>query len=235
MTYSQLRSRVAAANVRIHAAGLVVLSFGNASEVERGTGVMAIKPSGIPYETLEAEDIVVVSLETGLVVAGSMRPSSDTPTHLVLYREFPDIGGIVHTHSPYATSWAQARRAIPCLGTTHADHFYGSVPVCRPLSSEEIAGEYERKTAEAITETINEAGNDPTAVPGVLAASHGPFTWGPDADEAVDNAIALEMIAAMALYTSLLEPSVPSLDSALLDRHFLRKHGREAYYGQTID
>jgi L-ribulose-5-phosphate 4-epimerase len=233
MDFAKLRSRVSRANARIHAAGLVVLSFGNVSEADRDAGVMAIKPSGIPPETVTAEQIVVVSLETGSVVEGPMRPSSDTPTHFILYREFTGIGGVTHTHSPLATSWAQACRAIPCSGTTHADHFYGSVPVSRPLTSAEIAGDYELKTGQAIVDTFREAAIDPIAVPGVLAASHGPFTWGRDADEAVDNAIALEAVATIAIHTHHLESPMPILDAALLDRHYLRKHGQTAYYGQS--
>jgi L-ribulose-5-phosphate 4-epimerase len=230
--YAALREQAYEANREIVRAGLVVLTFGNASSADRAAGVMAIKPSGVPLEALRPEAMVVVDLETAAVVAGESRPSSDTPTHLVLYRSFEEIGGIAHTHSPFATAWAQARRAIPCLGTTHADHFSGSVPVTRPLTGAEIEGDYERLTGEVVVETLAQLGLDPLEMPAALVASHGPFAWGADAAEAVENAIALEAVAAAAYRTELLRPRSEPIGDDLLLRHFLRKHGPDAYYGQ---
>jgi L-ribulose-5-phosphate 4-epimerase len=230
--YAALREQAYEANREIVDAGLVVLTFGNASCADRAAGVLAIKPSGVPYEELRPETIVVVDLETGRVVEGESRPSSDTPTHLVLYRSFEGIGGIVHTHSPFATAWAQACRELPCLGTTHADHFSGAVPVTRPLTPAEIEGDYERLTGEVVVETLAQLGLDPLEMPAALVASHGPFTWGADAADAVENAIALEAVAAAAFRTELLRPSAEPIGDALRRRHFLRKHGPGAYYGQ---
>ncbi len=232
MSVSELRSRVCEANHDIARAGLVILSFGNASGVDREAGVMVIKPSGVPCDRLEPSDMVVVALANGEGVEGDHRPSSDTPTHLVLYRHFASIGGVVHTHSPFATAWAQARRPIPCLGTTHADHFHGSVPVTRELVRDEIRGDYERMTGEVIVETFGISGLEPLEFPGTLVASHGPFTWGVDPAGAVETAIAIELVAAMAFRTLALQPGIEPLGSELLDRHFLRKHGPGAYYGQ---
>jgi L-ribulose-5-phosphate 4-epimerase len=229
---SELRERVFEANREIVRAGLVVLTFGNASAVDRALGVMAIKPSGVRYEELRPESMVVVDLESGAVADGEYRPSSDTPTHLVLYRRFERVGGVVHTHSPFATAWAQACRELPCLGTTHADHFHGAVPVTRALTSDEIEGGYEQHTGEVIVETFAGLGLDPLETPAVLVASHGPFTWGMDVEQAVENAIALETVAASALRTELLRPGVEPIGDDLLRRHFLRKHGPGAYYGQ---
>jgi L-ribulose-5-phosphate 4-epimerase len=227
----ELRERALAANQAIVAAGLVTLTFGNVSELDRDAGVMAIKPSGVPYERLTAEDVVVLDLETGVVLASGLRPSSDTPTHLELYRRFDRLGGIVHTHSTAAAGWAQARREIPCFGTTHADHFRGSVPVTRDLTDEEIEGEYERLTGHVIAETFETRGLDPLATPGVLVASHGPFAFGADGAEAVENAIALEHVAELAFRSVLLEAEGP-IGEALHRRHHERKHGPSAYYGQ---
>jgi L-ribulose-5-phosphate 4-epimerase len=193
---------------------------------------MAIKPSGVAYEVMGPEDMVLVSLETGEVVYGALKPSSDTPTHLHLYREFPEIGAVVHTHSTHAVSWAQAERDLPCLGTTHADHFYGAVPVTRRLRSEEIAVGYEHYTGAVIVECFVDRCIDPLAIPGVLVAGHGPFTWGPTPRKAVENAIALEATARMALDTLRINPQAVAIDQALLDKHYLRKHGSGAYYGQ---
>jgi L-ribulose-5-phosphate 4-epimerase len=226
-----LKEQVFLANLRIVDAGLVILTFGNCSGVDRAAGVMAIKPSGVPYEELGPESMVIVDLETGLP-EGSQKPSSDTPTHLVLYRHFSAVGGIVHTHSPCATSWAQARRVIPCFGTTHADHFHGSVPVTRPLTGDQIHGEYERCTGDVIVEAFERGGLDPSKIPGVLVASHGPFAWGADPDLAVENAVALEAVAAMALHSVALQPELRPVEHDLLDRHYARKHGEAAYYGQ---
>jgi len=232
MAIAELRERVFEANREIVKAGLVVLTFGNASAVDRAAGVMAIKPSGVPYDALDPDSMVLVDLESGEAREGDARPSSDTPTHLVLYRAFEQVGGIVHTHSPFATAWAQARREIPCLGTTHADHFRGPVPVTRELTGEEIGGDYERHTGDVIVETVTGLGPDPLERPAVLVASHGPFAWGADAEKAVENAIALEVVAESSLRTELLRPGAEQVQPDLLDRHFLRKHGPGAYYGQ---
>ena len=232
MRYDEVREQALEANRAIVGAGLVVLTFGNASAVDRTAGVLAIKPSGVPYDELDADSMVVVDLESGDVLDGAYRPSSDTPTHLVLYRAFETVGGVVHTHSPFATAWAQAARDLPCYGTTHADHFHGAVPVTRALTRAEIEGEYERATGEAIVETIAGRGLDALAMPAALVAGHGPFAWGADPAQAVDNAIALEVVAANALNTELLRQGAEPIDEALLDRHFLRKHGPGAYYGQ---
>lgn len=230
--YADLRQRVAAANQGVAERGLVVHAFGNASEVDRDEGVFAIKPSGIPCQQVTAADIVVVSLETGERVWGDHRPSSDTPTHLLLYRDLPSASGIVHTHSLYATSWAQACRAIPCLGTTHADHFNGPVPVTRPLTPEEIRGDYEMNSGRVISELFGPGGLDAEEMPGALVASHGPFVWGYDSAGAVQTAAALELMATLATLTLAIEAATPAIGGPLLDRHFSRKHGPMAYYGQ---
>jgi L-ribulose-5-phosphate 4-epimerase len=232
VSVADLREQVAAANRALATAGLVTLSFGNASGVDRERDVLVIKPSGIPCAQLRAEQTVVVALDDGRVVDSSLRPSSDTPTHRALYRRFANVGGVVHTHSPFATAWAQAGRAIPCLGTTHADHFAAAVPVTRPLTAQEIAGDYERATGEVIAETLEGCGLDPLAMPAALVVSHGPFTWGTGASDAAANAATLELVAAMAWHTLALTPDVPSLGAALAARHFTRKHGPDAYYGQ---
>jgi len=227
-----LRETVWRANLALVQAGLVTLSFGNASGVDREAGVIVIKPSGVPYDALRPEQLVVVSLDSGEVVEGDMRPSSDTPTHLRLYRAFPDIGGVVHTHSSSATAWAQAGRSIPALGTTHADHFHGAVPVTRQLTESEVAGEYEAETGAVIVETLERLGLSAGEMPAALVASHGPFTWGRDAQEAADNATALEAVATMAIRTFAIDPQVKPMPQYLLERHFRRKHGPNAYYGQ---
>ncbi len=226
----ELRKQVYEANMELYRNHLAPLTWGNVSQVDRSLGVMAIKPSGVPYERLSAEDITVVSLETGERVAGHLNPSSDTPTHLALYRAFPGIGGITHTHSPYATAWAQAGRPLRCLGTTHADCFYGEVPVTRYVSREEAARAYEAETGTVIVEAF--AGRDPVHTPGVLVRGHGPFTWGDSALKSVHNAITLEEVARMNLLTLLLDGNVPDLPEALQSKHFERKHGPNAYYGQ---
>lgn len=226
----ELRKQVYEANMELYRNHLAPLTWGNVSQVDRSLGVMAIKPSGVPYERLSAEDITVVSLETGERVAGHLNPSSDTPTHLALYRAFPGIGGITHTHSPYATAWAQAGRPLRCLGTTHADCFYGEVPVTRYVSREEAARAYEAETGTVIVEAF--AGRDPVHTPGVLVRGHGPFTWGGSALKSVYNAITLEEVARMNLLTLLLDGNVPDLPEALQSKHFERKHGPNAYYGQ---
>ena len=228
----ELRERVWRANLALVQAGLVTLSFGNASGVDRELGVLVIKPSGVPYDVLRPEQLVVVSLESGKVVEGDLRPSSDTPTHLRLYRAFAEIGGVVHTHSTSATAWAQAGRSIPALGTTHADHFRGAVPVTRQMTESEVAGEYEAETGAVIVETLGRLGLSAGEMPAALVASHGPFTWGRDAEEAADNATALEAVAEMALHTLALAPQAEPIAEFLLERHFGRKHGPNAYYGQ---
>jgi L-ribulose-5-phosphate 4-epimerase len=229
---NDLRAEVAAANAEIDRAGLVTLSFGNVSGVDREAGIFVIKPSGAPYATLQPEDLVVVSLADGQVVDGAMRPSVDTPTHRVLYEAFPEVGGVVHTHSPYASAWAQAGRAIPCFGTTHADYFRGDVPVTRALRADELGDAYEEDTGRVIVETLERAGRSAIEAPAVLVASHGPFTWGPSASAAVEAAVALEAIAAMAFRTLVIEASTSEIGGELLARHFDRKHGAGAYYGQ---
>ena len=227
-----LREEVLEANRALVAAGLVTLSFGNASGVDREAGVMVIKPSGVAYDQLRPADLVVVALGDERVVDGTLHPSSDTPTHAVLYRRFPTVGGIVHTHSAFASAWAQAGRSIPHLGTTHADHFDGPVPVTRALTTDEVEGDYERETGEVIVELVTALEADPLRMPAALVRSHGPFAWGRSASEAVRNAIALEAVAAMAYRSLALEPGIGPIDDRLLARHFDRKHGPRATYGQ---
>lgn len=231
MSYDGLRERVCAANLEISRMELAILTWGNASEVDRKAGVFAIKPSGVDYDELTPEEISVVDLKSGKQISGVLKPSSDTETHLELYREFLDIGGIVHTHSECATAWAQAYRHIPCLGTTHADVFYGSVPCTRPLTREEVEGDYELNTGKIIVGHFSANDLKPSELPGVLVGGHGPFTWGGSAMEAVTNSIALEAIAKMAVATLSLNPEATAVDQFLLDKHFLRKHGDGAYYG----
>jgi L-ribulose-5-phosphate 4-epimerase len=230
---AELRDQVWRANQALVRSGLVTLSFGNASGVDRAAGILLIKPSGVPYDELGPQDLVAVSLEDGSVVEGNLRPSSDTPTHLLLYRRYAEIGGVVHTHSTAATAWAQAGRAIPPLGTTHADHFHGAVPVTRQLLEPEVAGDYERETGAVIVETLERLGLSAAEMPAALVASHGPFTWGPDAEHAADNATALEAVATMALHAYALNPGLGPMAGYLLERHFARKHGPNAYYGQA--
>ncbi len=232
MKHRELREVALLANRAIVQHGLVVLTWGNASVLDRKAGVVAIKPSGVAYASLRAEHIVVLALEDGLVVEGTLRPSSDTPTHLHLYRSFPAIGAIVHTHSTHATAWSQLGRPLPCFGSTHADHFHGSVPVARRLRAREIAGAYEHATGVSIVDTFRRAGLDPLHVPAVLLPGHAPFAWGPDAGAAVDNAVALEEVARMALLMGAAQRALPELDARVRDKHFERKHGRSAYYGQ---
>lgn len=232
MAYEELKERVYKANMGLVESGLVVLTWGNASGVDRKAGVMAIKPSGVDYEKLKPADIVVVSLDTGNVVDGTGKPSSDTPTHLHLYRTYSQLGGIIHTHSTYATAFAQAHRPIPCYGTTHADSFYGDVPITRPLTSTEIHGDYELNTGKVIEECFQTGAIDVIAVPGVLVASHAPFAWGPSPEKALENAIVLEQVALMAILTQQLNAQIQPVPKVLLDKHYLRKHGPGAYYGQ---
>lgn len=232
MKFQELRQEVCQTNRALAEAGLVRLTFGNVSGVDHQQGVMAIKPSGVDYNQLQPKDIVIVSLETGEVVEGDLRASSDTPTHLLLYQELPSIGGIVHSHSTYATCWAQAQRQIPCMGTTHADHFHGPVPLSRQLEPEEIASDYEHNTGKVIIEYLSAEEGNPEQVPAVLVPQHGPFVWGKTPADALENAIALEEVARTALHTFLLNPQAQQLPQALLDKHFNRKHGSNSYYGQ---
>lgn len=228
---SELKQQVLAANLSLPGYGLVTFTWGNVSAIDRQQGLVVIKPSGIAYEVMTVDDLVVVDLD-GVVQEGQRKPSSDTDTHLALYRAFPEIGGIVHTHSRNATIWAQAGQAIPALGTTHADYFYGDIPCTRPMREDEITGDYERETGQVIIETFQQTQRDPQQVPGVLVYSHGPFAWGKDAADAVHNAVVMEEVAAMAMATRQLAPTIPAMQPALLDKHFLRKHGKNAYYGQ---
>ena len=225
----ELRRLVCAANRDLVTTGLVTLTWGNASGIDRRKGLIVIKPSGVSYDELQPEGMVVVDLE-GNVVEGDLKPSSDTPTHLVLYRSFASIGGVVHTHSRHATMFAQARREIPCLGTTHADHFHGPVPVTRPLSQQEVEEDYEGHTGRVIVERFR--GLDPNAMPAVLVAGHAPFTWGKNPEKALDNSVALEAVAEMALGTWTIDRAAPELEPWVLEKHYRRKHGPAAYYGQ---
>lgn len=233
MAHDALKNAVYQANLDIVEAGLVELTWGNASAVDRDAGLFAIKPSGVDYDVMSPEDIPLVALETGDVVEGDLKPSSDTPTHRELYRQFPAIGGVVHTHSDVAVSWAQAEQPIPCLGTTHADHFYGEIPVTRRMTEDEIQTEYEHNTGAVIVERFREEDIAPAQVPGVLVAGHGPFAWGADVEHAVENAIVLESVAQKAMQTYMINPDATPIDQTLLDKHYLRKHGEEAYYGQS--
>lgn len=225
----KLKTSVFNANLTIVKEGLVIHTWGNVSGRDRESGLIVIKPSGVSYKSMKAEDMVVLDPE-GKVVEGDYKPSTDAPTHLLLYKAFPSVGGVVHTHSTYATSWAQAGKDIPAFGTTHADHFYGEVPCTRKLTEEEVNADYELNTGRVIIERLGKL--DPLTVPSALVNCHGPFSWGKDAGEAVYNAVALEEIARMAFYTVLLGKKEPT-DKYLLDKHFKRKHGRDAYYGQT--
>ncbi|MCM3164162.1 L-ribulose-5-phosphate 4-epimerase [Metabacillus litoralis] len=227
----QLKEQVLEANLQLPKYKMVTFTWGNVSGIDREKGLVVIKPSGVPYEELKAEDLVVVNLN-GEIVEGDMRPSSDTATHLALYKAFPSIGGVVHTHSPWATSWAQASRPIPALGTTHADYYYGEIPCTRALTEDEITRGYELETGNVIIETFQSKDIDPIAMPGVLVSGHAPFVWGKNASQAVHNAVVLEEVAKMALHTYQLNPIAGPIDQFLLDKHYLRKHGANAYYGQ---
>lgn len=227
--YETLKETVLQANLALPKHGLVVFTWGNVSAIDRDLGVIVIKPSGVDYETMTAKDMVVLDLE-GNVLEGKLKPSSDTPTHVELYKAFPTCGGIVHTHSRWATIFAQAHQDIRPLGTTHADYFYGSVPCTRLLTDLEIQTDYEKNTGLVIIETFKDL--DPQAVPGVVVASHGPFAWGKDAMEAVHNAVVLEEVAMMNWHVQTLNPDIQTMSKTLLDKHFLRKHGKNAYYGQ---
>ncbi len=227
-----LKRQVLEANLALPKHNLVTLTWGNVSAVDRERGVFVIKPSGVDYSVMTADDMVVVSIETGEVVEGTKKPSSDTPTHRLLYQAFPSIGGIVHTHSRHATIWAQAGQSIPATGTTHADYFYGTIPCTRKMTDAEINGEYEWETGNVIVETFEKQGIDAAQMPGVLVHSHGPFAWGKNAEDAVHNAIVLEEVAYMGIFCRQLAPQLPDMQQTLLDKHYLRKHGAKAYYGQ---
>ena len=228
----ELKERVLRANLLLPELDLVKFTWGNVSEIDREKGIIAIKPSGVDYENLTVDDIVLVDLD-GNIVEGKLRPSSDTATHIELYKAFSDIGGVVHTHSEWAVSWAQSGRGIPCYGTTHADCFYGEIPCTREMTDEEIESAYEKNTGIVIAETFMKRNIDPMAVPGVLCVNHGPFSWGKDGHAAVHNAAVLETVAEMATKTELLNPSVKPVKQAILDKHYFRKHGKNAYYGQN--
>lgn len=227
----QLKEEVLKANLALPAYGLVTFTWGNVSAIDPETNYVVIKPSGVDYEVMQAKDMVVVNLE-GKIIEGSLKPSSDLPTHLEFYRQFKGIGGVVHTHSQNATSFAQAGEDVLALGTTHGDYFYGTIPCTRAMREEEIKQDYELNTGKVIVETFEERKIDPLQIPGVLVRSHGPFTWGTTAMEAVHNAVVLEELCSMAFKTKLINPKVESMPQNLLDKHFLRKHGPGAYYGQ---
>ncbi|KHS84334.1 MULTISPECIES: L-ribulose-5-phosphate 4-epimerase [Pectobacterium] len=227
-----LKKQVLEANLALPQHNLVTFTWGNVSAVDRQRGLMVIKPSGVEYSAMTLEDMVVVELESGKVVEGTKKPSSDTDTHRVLYLEFAEIGGIVHTHSRHATIWAQAGKDIPAWGTTHADYFYGPIPCTRLMADAEINGRYEWETGRVIVETFRQRGISPVDVPAVLVNSHGPFAWGKDADNAVHNAVVLEELAYMGIFSRQLTPQLGEMQQTLLDKHYLRKHGKNAYYGQ---
>jgi L-ribulose-5-phosphate 4-epimerase len=224
-----LKELVFEANCSLPRYGLVTFTWGNVSAIDREAGLVVIKPSGVSYEQMRSQDMVVVDLE-GNIVEGTLKPSSDTPTHLELYNSFMQVGGLVHTHSTYATSWAQSGRSIPCYGTTHADYFYGEIPCARNLSRDEIENDYEKNTGRIIIEAFQ--GKDILSVPGVLCANHGPFTFGTDAKNAVQNAVVLEEVARMALFSEMLNRENKIVSQVLLDKHYFRKHGKHSYYGQ---
>ena len=226
----KLREEVLEANLDLVRQGLVLYTFGNVSGVSREDGLVVIKPSGVPYEKLRPEDLVATDLN-GKVLGGTLRPSSDLPTHIILYNAFPGIGGVAHSHSAYATSWAQARRPIPCFGTTHADYFHGAVPVTESMTDDDISANYEENTGHTIVKTFR--GIDHESIPAVLVANHGPFAWGPDAKSAAHNAVIVEAVARMAYFTIGINPDAQSIGRGLHDKHFFRKHGRHAYYGQA--
>ncbi len=228
----ELKEKVYLANMELPKRGLVTYTWGNVSGIDREKGLFVIKPSGVEYDELKPSDMVVLDLQ-GNQIEGDMNPSSDTKTHMVLYNAFPQIGGIVHTHSPYAVGWAQAGEDLPCYGTTHADYFYGSIPCARHLTQEELDEDYELNTGITIVETFKERGLDPKAVPAVLCFSHGPFTWGKDPAQAVYHSVVLEECAKMGIFTKMVNPNAAPAPQRMLDKHYLRKHGPNAYYGQS--
>lgn len=231
MAYEKLKEIVCAANKQLQRQKLIIYSWGNVSGIDRDVGVFAIKPSGVAYDDLTPDKIVIMDLE-GNKVEGDLKPSSDTPTHAELYRSWPDIGGITHTHSPHATIWAQACKGIPCFGTTHADYYYGEIPCTDMLSLQEIETDYELNTGRVIVRYFQRYEIDPSQMPAVLVANHGPFTWGPNPDKSVESAVVLEQVAFTAMGTLNVNPRQTHIDHVLLDKHYLRKHGKDAYYGQ---
>ncbi|ALP91372.1 L-ribulose-5-phosphate 4-epimerase [Clostridium butyricum] len=226
----ELKKKVYEANMELQRKGLIIYTWGNVSGIDREKGLVVIKPSGVDYDTMKAEDMVILDLD-GNIIEGKYKPSTDTPTHLVLYNTYPNIGGVVHTHSEWATTFAQAGISIPAFGTTHADYFYGDIPCTRDLTENEINGEYEKETGNVIVETIGE--KNPLEIPAIIVKNHGPFTWGKDPDNAVYNAVVLDKVAEMAYKTMTLNRSIESVNQILLDKHYLRKHGVNAYYGQN--
>lgn len=230
--FNELKQQVLTANLALPRHNLVTFTWGNVSGVDRQRGIMVIKPSGVGYDAMTVDDMVVVDLVSGEIVEGSKKPSSDSDTHRVLYQRFAQIGGIVHTHSRHATIWAQAGKDLPAWGTTHADYFFGGIPCTRPMTETEINGRYEWETGEVIVETFIQRALDPLAIPAVLVNAHGPFTWGGSAENAVHNAVVLEEVAYMGLFSRQLTPELPAMPQTLLDKHYLRKHGDNAYYGQ---
>ncbi len=227
----QLKKEVLEANLLLPKYNLVTFTWGNVSGIDREKGLIVIKPSGVEYDGMTAEQMVIVDLE-GNVVEGDLNPSSDTATHIELYKAFPEIGGVIHTHSPWATSWAQAGRGIPAYGTTHADYFYGEIPCTRQLTPEEVESAYEKETGTVIIEAFRDRGIDPTAVPGVIVYKHGPFAWGKNPNQAVHNAVVMETVANMAYHAEQINPQGTPIEQYLLDKHYMRKHGPNAYYGQ---
>ncbi|MBT9183667.1 L-ribulose-5-phosphate 4-epimerase [Pectobacterium punjabense] len=232
LTLQQLKQQVLEANLDLPRHNLVTFTWGNVSVVDRDRGLVVIKPSGVEYEHMAVEDMVVIDLASGQTLEGNKKPSSDTATHLALYRAFTEIGGIVHTHSRHATIWAQAGLDLPAWGTTHADYFYGAIPCTRLMTQDEIAQHYEQETGNVIIETFRQRGISPTDIPAVLVNAHGPFAWGKDAHNAVHNAVVLEEIAYMGIFSRQLTPGITAMQQVLLDKHYLRKHGKNAYYGQ---
>ena len=230
----ELKKQVYEANMELPRRGLITYTWGNVSGIDREKGLFVIKPSGVDYDKLSPEDMVVMDME-GNRVEGRYKPSSDTPTHLEIYKAFPNVGGVIHTHSSYATSWAQAGRSIPCYGTTHADYMYGDIPCMRCLTKEEIDEAYEENTGHLIVNYFKETGRDPMAVPACLCKNHGPFAWGKDPHEAVHNAVVLEEVAKMAFRSEIIEPRIQPAPQALQDKHYYRKHGANAYYGQDTN
>lgn len=228
----QLKQFVFEANMELPKRGLVTYTWGNVSGIDRESGYIVIKPSGVDYEMMKPEDMVVLDLD-GIKIEGNYKPSSDTSTHIELYKRYPEIGGIVHTHSTWATSWAQAQREIPLYGTTHADYFFGAIPCARSLTEDEIFGEYEKNTGLVIIETLEKKNIDPMSTPGILISNHAPFTWGKDAADAVHNSVVLEEVAKMASYTETINRNVKPAPEAIARKHYLRKHGKNAYYGQN--